>query len=327
MRSVLTRAAGGIGQLFVGTSPRPVIQENEVLIRTCAAGLNRLDIMQREGKYPVPAGASTIMGVEVSGIIEESKYPHFKAGDRVMSLLSGGGYAEYVSCRGELCLPIPSNLSFHQAASIPEAWLTAYQLLNLIGDFKNGESVLIHAAGSGVGLALIQLCKCWGAKHIIATSRSESKLITCKEYGATNVVNTKDYPEFSSEVLTATDGRGVDLVLDCVGGNYLDENVKSCVFEARYVLYAIMAGAKANINLARVVQKQVKLITTRLRSRPLQYRSDLVSKFSELLPYFEDGSFKLLIDSVYGMDDVQEAHKRMESNENTGKIILEISKE
>ncbi|KAF8823042.1 putative quinone oxidoreductase [Cardiosporidium cionae] len=265
-------------------------------------------------KYAPPLGASSILGVEVGGTVIESRSPFLNVGERVMALLSGGGYAQFAVAPASLCMRIPKHLSFQQAAAIPEAWITAFQLLSIVADLKKGETVLIHAAGSGVGNAAIQLSKLIGAKSIFVTARSAEKLTLCSELGATNLINYKENPNFSNIVLEMTDGRGVDVILDCVGATHYHQNIRSAAMDAR-----LLSGSEINCDLALLMS----ILTSTLRHRHLDYRSNLIEKFKEIvLPGFEDNTYKVIIDSIFPIAEVELAHNRMTQNKNCGKIIL-----
>jgi len=294
--------------------------------------VNRADILQRQGKYPPIPGESDLLGLEVSGVVEDvapdtSGFPVQK-GQNVMALLSGGGYAEYVAVDRQLCMAVPEGMSFTSAASIPEAWLTAYQLLRILADCHDGDSVLVHAAASGVGLAAIQLAKAMGAKQIIAVAGDDTKLESCKDIGATDVINYKAISSLSEEVLRLTKGTGVSIILDPIGASNFEENKRSCDTDARWIYFGSMGGSiikSDHIDMSPLLRKRVSLLFTTLRSRDINYRRNLVGRFSkEFLPQFTTNKLKAVVDSVFKLQDVQMAHQRMEANKNTGKIVLEL---
>jgi len=322
--------AGGAEKLKIINTSVPIPTDKEVLIRVSAFGINRADILQREGKYPPPPGASTILGLEVAGTVEaisEDCSKKCKIGDRVMALLSGGGYAEYVTVHENLVMPIPAKLSFPEAAAIPENWITAYQLLHLVGTVKTGDYVLIHAAGSGVGLAAIQLAVLAGAKPI-ATAGTEEKLNKALSLGAIAAFNYKIKP-FAADVLDSTSGHGVNLVLDCVGESFWQENVEALAVDGRWVLYGLLSGPNVTGPfLAAVLRKRIKLVGSTLRARCLEYRTDLIQSFTrDVLPAINDGKLAITIDNVFPLDKISSAHEHMEKNANTGKIVVVINPE
>ena len=324
MKAVLVKEPGGRDHLTLGEFPTPEPTDDELLVRVKATALNRLDIMQREGRYPPPPGASPILGLDIAGVVEEAgeKTSGFKKEDRVFGLLSGGGYAEYAVLNGEMAMPIPDNLSFEEAASIPEAFLTAYQALFLMGGVKAGETVLIHAGASGVGTAAIQMVRESGAVAMV-TAGSEEKLSACRGLGASTAINYKDGP-FAPKVLAATENRGVNLILDFIGAPYWEGNLNSLAVDGRLILLSTMGGTDVeNVSLRALMLKRIKVIATTLRARSDDYKIKLTKDFSEFsLSRFNDGRLKPLIDRIYPWEEVGEAHLYMEENRNTGKIVL-----
>ncbi|KFH04574.1 putative quinone oxidoreductase [Toxoplasma gondii VAND] len=362
-------------KLFLGSAAMPQArkEKNEILIRVCAAGVNRMDLLQKRGKYPPPPGASTILGPEAAGVVASSG-TRFREGDRVMALLQGGGYAEYVAVEEGLCMPIPSTLSFSQAAAIPENWLTAYQLLHFVAGLQpastpssacfssppssatatadslnsseHGErqtdacpfvcagasgrrlpirSVLIHAAASGVGTALVQLCRLLAIPTIIASAGSDEKLQLCKTLGATHLINHRAVEgRFSEAVKNATHGLGVDLLLDPVGASFMQENAQSCALDASWVLYGALGGVRVpSFDLQLLFAKRIRLLSSTLRSQDLSYRESLVRSFEEtILPKLADSSLRVILDSIYTASEADQAHQRLEKNENRGKVVL-----
>ena len=324
MKAIVLKEHGGAEQLALGTVQTPDITDDELLVRVKATALNRADIMQRQGLYPPPKGASPILGLEMAGVVEQvgPNCTDWKVGDRVFALLPGGGYAEYVSIPAAMAMPMPENLSFEEAAAIAEVFLTAYQTLFWIGGIQQGESVLIHAGASGVGTAAIQLVKETGGTSII-TAGSEEKLTFCRELGASLALNYKE-GEFASEVLEATKQRGVDIVLDFVGASYWKQNLAALATDGRWVLIALLGGAKVEqVHLGILLKKRIQLSATTLRARGLDYKISLTRDFSEFaLSRFTDGRLKPIVDSVFPWEEVVEAHRYMESNKNIGKIVV-----
>lgn len=300
----------------------------EVRVKIHATALNRADVEQRKGNYPPPIRSEyEIPGLEFAGVVEKlgAEVSKWQLGDRVFGLLSAGGYAEQVLTHERMLMPIPPNLTFEQAAAIPEVFFTAYDALIDKADFSAGDTVLIHAGASGVGTAAIQLALVMGASSILTTSRSAWKLEKCLQLGATNAINT-DEAQFDSFVLEATASRGVDIILDFVGADYLEKNLNAAALEGRIVQIATLSGANAQINLQKVMSKRLRLQGTTLRSRSIERKMTLTQKFAKaMLPLFADGRLKPLIDRSFQMKEVVEAHRYMENNSNFGKIVLTIS--
>ncbi|XP_062863779.1 quinone oxidoreductase PIG3 [Trichomycterus rosablanca] len=332
MLAVCVEEPGGPEKLCVKRVPRPEPKDGEVLIRVHATALNRADLLQRRGLYPVPPGESEILGLEAAGVITglgPELRRNFKLGDKVMALLSGGGYAQYVVVPEELLMPVPSHLTLYEAAAIPEAWLTAHQLLHLIAKVKQGETVLIHAGASGVGTAAIQLARRSGAVSLV-TAGSPEKLKIAVELGASAGFNYKEC-DFSDDVLQYTQGCGVDVILDCIGGSCWEKNVRSLAVDGRWVLYGAMGGKTIQGDLlGKLLFKRGSILSSLLRSRTLQYKAELVQSFTEqVLPHFQSAdkstSLRPVIDRMFHMKDITLAHIHMEANKNIGKIIINIS--
>lgn len=326
MKAILIKQPGGADQLELGTFPKPEPAEDELLVKVKATALNRADIMQRQGNYPPPKGASPILGLEMAGVVETvgAQCSQYKPGDWVCALLPGGGYAEYAAIPEAMAMPIPENLDIEQAAAIPEVFLTAYQCLFWIGRLQAGETVLIHAGASGVGTAAIQLAREIGAR-IIVTAGSERKLTICRELGAEVAINYKDGP-FAPHVLDATDNRGVDLILDFVGAAYWKQNVSALTLDGRMVLIALLSGAHVeHVNLGALLGKRIQLTATTLRTRSVEYKIRLTREFADFaMPRFADGRLRPIIDRILSWEHVAEAHQYMEANNNIGKIVLTV---
>ncbi|KAI5102465.1 quinone oxidoreductase PIG3 isoform X2 [Silurus meridionalis] len=332
MQAICFKEPGGPENLYLGRVPKPEPKDGEVLVKVYATAVNRADVLQRKGLYQVPPGASEILGLEAAGVVSgfgTGVKSNFKIGDKVMALLSGGGYAQYVAVPEQLLMPVPSHLSLYDAAAIPEAWLTAYQLLHLIAHVKEGESVLIHAGASGIGTAAIQLTRLFCAVPLV-TAGNPDKLKVAEKLGAAAAFNYKE-GDFSDKVLQFTQGRGVDVILDCIGGSFWEKNVRSLATDGRWVLYGVMGGKAVNGDLlGKLLFKRGHLLSSLLRSRSLQYKAKLVKSFIEqALPHFETTglptSLRPIIDTEFNMEDVTKAHRHMEANRNTGKIIIKIS--
>ncbi|PEJ57284.1 NADPH:quinone oxidoreductase [Bacillus sp. AFS002410] len=313
-------------QLFIDDYPMPALGENELLVKVHATAINRADLLQKHGKYAVPPGASPILGLEMSGIVEQigPNVTNWNIGDRVCGLLPSGGYAQYVSIPADLVIPIPDHLSFEDAAAIPEVFLTAYLNLFELGKLKENETVLIHAGASGVGTAAIQLARELGAKSIV-TAGNESKLAACTDLGANYVVNYKN-EDFKTKVEEITVHAGVDVILDFIGASYFHQNLQSLTTNGRLVLIGTMGGIKVNdVNLLPLLTKRISIIGSTLRSQTLEQKIHLTNQFKKfVLPLFTNNKIKPIIDSVYSWHEVNEAHSRMENNLNIGKIVLKI---
>jgi putative PIG3 family NAD(P)H quinone oxidoreductase len=325
MRAIQFHQYGSPDQLHIGEFPTPEPSAYQIRIRVKATALNRADLLQREGKYPPPAGESPILGLEIAGEVEKlgSKVQKWKIGDRVCGLLAGGGYAEYAVIHEDMAMPIPINLDFVAAAAIPEAFLTAFQALIWIAKLQAGESVLIHAGASGVGTAALQLARLIGAKTYVTASAE--KHVICKSLGAEYCIDYKT-EDFAQRIQTLTEGRGVDVVLDFLGASYLDGNLKALGMDGRMVLLAVMGGAQATgINLGMVLMKRLKIQGSTLRARTLDYKTRLTQAFVEMAwDHFASGQLFPVVDCVFPWENVAEAHLYMEENRNQGKIVLKL---
>lgn len=330
----------GVGKtaqsLYFGKVPKPVPGADEVLVKVYAFGLNRMDISQRMGHYPLPPGVTSILGVEFSGIVaEDSKDSKWKAGDEVFGLAFGGAYAEFIAVASGMVVAKPKGVSWVQAASIPENWLTAYQALFLIAELKAGQSVMIHAGASGVGLAAIQLAKSFGASLVIATAGSDEKVKFVEQHGAKGInYKTED---FSEEVLKLTNNVGVNVVIDFVGPDYWTKNIASLARDGRMVLLGMLSGLKTKdpLDMGPMLFKRLRIEGTTLRSRSLEYQSNLLQEFQKhaMDKVFTrcgaaDGEksegLDLVIHKVYNWRDIISAHEEMEAARNIGKIICQV---
>ncbi|XP_064002856.1 quinone oxidoreductase PIG3 [Pogoniulus pusillus] len=330
MLAVYFDCPGGPENLYVKEVMKPDPGEGEVLVKVSASALNRADLLQRRGKYPPPKGASDILGLEAAGTVAglgPGCKGRWKIGDAVMALLSGGGQAEYATVPEGHLMPVPSGMTFIQAAAIPEAWITAFQLLHCVGKIQKGERVLIHAGASGVGMAAIQLSRL--AKAIpIVTAGTQEKLKATANAGAAAGFNYKN-EDFSEKVLEFTQGSGVDIILDCVGGSYWEKNLNCLATDGRWIIYGLLSGGEVHGDLfARLLSKRANIHTSLLRSRDKEYKERLVKAFTEdVLPYFSGGTSPHLqsaVDSVYSLHEIAEAHRAMEENKNIGKIVIKM---
>jgi tumor protein p53-inducible protein 3 len=325
MKAILVKEPGGVEQLYLGEAPTPVPGEGELLVRVHAAGVNRPDVLQRKGKYPPPPGASTILGLEVAGTVEElgPNSGEWRVGDAVCALLPGGGYAEYAVIPHEMAMPVPAGMPFVEAAAIPEVFLTAYQALYWLAGMKEGDHVLVHAGGSGVGTAAIQLVKAAGA-HAHATA-SAGKLPYLQELGAETTIDYRT-EDFAQRILSVTDGHGADVIVDFIGAPDFHSNLEALALDGRIVMLATLGGVKVEeVDLRRLFAKRATIAASTLRSRRRDYHVRLTRDFRrDILPLFNDGTIKPVIDRVYDWQDVADAHGRMEANENVGKIVLKV---
>ena len=326
MQALIVENPGKESRLVIGEYETPTPGEDELLVRVEATALNRADLLQRSGKYPPPPGASPLLGLEMAGTVEQvgSACKGWRVGDRVCGLLPGGGYAQYVVLPQDMAMNIPESLSFEDAAAIPEVFLTAFQALNWLGQLKQGEKVLIHAGASGVGTAAIQLARLWGAEVFVTASAPKHAL--CYDLGASHAVDYKT-EDFAVRVLELTGQEGVHLIVDFIGAGYLVQNIEALGLDGRLVLLALMGGAHVeSFNLARLFRKRIHVKASTLRNRDTSYKIKLTSQFwGTMGPYFEDKTLKPIVDSLYDWKDANEAHERMASNKNAGKIVLRVS--
>lgn len=334
MQAVLIKdGVGPVDNLYIGEAPKPIVKHGEVLVQIKAFGLNRMDVMQRTGNYPLPPGASEILGVEFSGIIVElgPAVTAWAIGDEVLGLDQGGAYAEYISTRHTNIIKKPSHLSWTEAASIPEVFITAFQALFFIGDLKQDGSVLVHAGASGVGMAVIQIARTCGARHVIATTSTRDKIewLNSLENGPTTVVNYKT-EDFASVVKEVTNNRGVDILVDFVGQSHWNKNLDSMALDGTMVCLAQLSGANvASANIAPIVYKRLRIQGSTLRSRSPAYQADLIKKFQErvfdqITGQEDKGPIKTYVYKVYPWSKIQDAHREMEGNKNSGKIVVEV---
>ena len=323
MKAVIFDRPGDESVLRLGDVPDPSPKDDEILIRVRCAGLNRADLMQRQGHYPPPPGASEILGLECAGeVIAVGKSAHgWKIGDRAMALLPGGGYAELAVAHAGSAMAIPGALSDEEAAGIPEVYLTAFLNLFELADVKPGDNVLIHGGGSGVGTASIQLLREAGARSIV-TAGSDAKCEQCLKFGADVAINYKSGP-FPPAVKTATNGRGADVILDSIGAAYLAPNIESLAHGGRLVLIGLMTGSRAEIDLAAVLRRHIRIFGSTLRSRPAAEKAAIVSAFlGRLGAALSAGSLRPPIYKVLPASEASAAHRVMQASEHFGKIIL-----
>ncbi|MBZ2164142.1 NAD(P)H-quinone oxidoreductase [Alteromonas stellipolaris] len=310
--------------LTIAEVDAPVLTDDKVLLQVHAFGVNRADTLQRQGHYPPPPGESEILGLEVAGEVIEvgATVSEWKVGDKVFGLVAGGGYAQQVAVNPHHLMRVPENMAYSTAAGLAEVFLTAFQCLRLISNVKPAERVLIHGGASGVGLAATQLCHYWGVESAV-TASSQEKLAQCKQNGANLLINYKD-KNFAEEI-KASWPEGVNMVLDMVGGDYLNRNLQILKRDGIVVYLAMLAGRYAdNLDMALMLGKRARIQGTTLRNRTDEYKSALISDFSTTcLPAFTSGELSVNIDTVYAIDDVAKSHARLEGNDTQGKIVVE----
>lgn len=313
------------GKMSLGEHPRPLRGAHDILIEVKAAGINRADLLQRQGKYPPPKGASQLLGLEVAGTVTETghKVSRWQKGDKVFGLLSGGGYAQFACMHEEMAMAIPNKLSFEEAAAIPEVFLTAWQALVWLARIQPGEKLLVHAGASGVGTAAIQLARQLGAEVLVTASAPKHAI--CLELGASHAIDYQN-ESFRSKVADLTEGKGVDVIIDFIAAPYFQDNLSSLTTDGRLVMLALLGGAKADeLNLVPVLQKRLSILGSTLRSRNQDYQRRLTADLAPfLLPRLQDSTLKPVIDKIFAWKEVNEAHAYMEANKNKGKIILKL---
>jgi len=303
--------------------PRP--GEGEVLVKVAAAGVNRPDVMQRKGMYPPPPGASDIPGLEVAGEVVGlgPGVEGIVKGDRVCALVAGGGYAEYCAAPAVQCLPVPSPLSMAEAAGLPETFFTVWANVFDIGNLREGQTILVHGGSSGIGTTAIQLALARGAR-VLTTAGTKAKCDFCEELGAELAIDYKT-EDFVERVHAATDGRGVDLILDMVGADYLMRNLEALADKGTLVLIAVMSGPKAEINLVEILRRRLTLTGSTLRPRPVAEKGRLAEALRrEIWPLLESGRVRPILHETFPLAEAAKAHALMESSEHIGKIMLEV---
>ena len=325
MKAILYHEPGDESQLYITEVSDPELQPGTVMLHVAATALNRADLLQREGKYPVPAGADPILGLEVAGTVIEvgEGVTDYGVGDNVCALVNGGGYAQRIVVDQRMLLRLPERLSFTKAAAIPEVFLTAYQALHWIGKLRANDTVLIHAGASGVGTAAIQLVRLAGALPIATASAHKHQQLT--DLGAARCIDYHS-EDFAEAVLDFTAGKGADIILDFVGGPYLKKNLEAAAPDARIVSLAALGGARVQeFSMAPFLRKRIQLTGTTMRSRTDAYRQQLTEDFRrDIWPAFATGEVQAVVDTIYDWEEVASAHRYMASNANVGKIVLTI---
>lgn len=325
MRAVIAEGSGGPEVLRLVERPVPQPKEGEILVRVRAAGINRPDVIQRQGGYPPPPGAPDILGLEIAGEVvgSDPNSNRFPLGARVMALVAGGGYADYAVVHESNALPVPDGLSFEEAGAIPETYFTVWTNVFQRGGLKAGETLLVHGGTSGIGTTAIQLAKAFGAK-VVATAGSAEKCEACTRLGADVAVNYRNQ-DFVQAVKDATDGQGADVILDMVGGDYIPRNHEAAAQDGRIVQIAFLKGSKAELDFRRLMLKRLTHTGSTLRSRSVSEKAMIAQDLeTEVLPLLAEGRCKPVMDSTFALEDVAQAHARMDGGEHIGKIVLRL---
>jgi len=324
MKAITLRDFGGPEMMQYSDIDTPTPGAGQLLIRVHATSVNRPDVIQRQGNYPPPPGDSEVLGLEVAGIVESigDGITRFSPGDRVVALVGGGGYAEYAVALEGHSMELPESISFEQAACICETYITAYLNLFLLGELQGKQSVLIHGGGGGVATSAIQLCRALTPDTEILVTASTGKLERVGEQGANHVI---DYREqvFADEVRQITNKRGVDVILDHIGAQYLQDNMKSLALAGTLMLIGVMGGIKAELNLATMMVKRQRIIGSVLRSRPVAEKAAIIAKFeAAVMPLIAAGDVTPLVDATFPLAEAAAAHTMMEQGGHFGKIVL-----
>jgi NADPH2:quinone reductase len=325
-RAVIATRPGGPEVLQIVERPLPVPGEGELLVRVRAAGMNRMDVLQREGTYPLPPDATDVLGVELAGVVEGfgplgSGASRFKRGDRVMALVTSGAQADWAVVPEVTALPVPDSMSFEQAAAFPETYFTVWSNVFERAALKRGETLLIHGGTSGIGTTALMLAKAFGAR-VIVTAGAPEKCAACLKLGADGAINYRN-EDFVAVSRDMTDGRGPDVILDMVGGDYIARNLEAIAFDGRIAQIAFQKGYKAEVDFRLLRRKLVTLTGSSLRSQPSAMKAKLAAAVEEkIFPLLGSGQAKPLIDSTFPLERVADAHARMDGGGHIGKIVL-----
>ena len=325
MKAVEIGEPGGPRALQLTERPIPEPGEGEVLIRVKCAGVNRPDVLQRMGAYPPPEGASDLPGLEVSGVVEKAApgVTRFAQGDGVCALTAGGGYAEFVAVHESNALPVPGGFTFSEAAAIPETYFTVWHNVFQRGGLQAGETLLVHGGTSGIGTTAIQLAKAFGST-VIATAGSAEKCAACEKLGADRAVNYRE-EDFVEAVRETTGGKGADVILDMVGGDYISRNYQAAAIEGRVVQIAFLGGAKAEANFSLLMTKRLVHTGSTLRARSVEFKGTLAAELQEhVWPLLADRKVQPVMDMIYPLAEAWRAHERMEAGSHIGKIVLDV---
>ena len=325
MTVIEAREAGGPEVLALATRPMPKPASGEVLIEVAAAGINRPDVLQRQGLYPPRRGASDLLGLEVAGkvVARGAGADRYKPGDLVCALVNGGGYAEFAVAPETTTLPLPSNLGMVEAAALPETVFTVWHNVFERGDLKPGEWLLVHGGGGGIGTTAIQMASALGAK-VITTVGSAAKQRDCEALGAVRAINYRD-EDFVEVVRETTGGHGADVILDMVGGDYIERNLRAAALEGRIVQIAFLKGSKVELDLMRLMMRRLTLTASTLRAQPPEAKARMAKAIEQRVwPLIAEGKVKSIIDSSFKLEDAIGAHRRIDDPEHIGKIVLEV---
>jgi NADPH2:quinone reductase len=326
MRAIEITQYGGPEVLQPCERPMPELKPGEVLIKVHAAGVNRPDVFQRQGNYPVPPGASDLPGLEVAGEIVggELDGSEFKQGDMVCALVQGGGYAEYCAAPLAQCLPVPDGISMIEAAALPETFFTVWSNVFQRAGLKPGETLLVQGGSSGIGTTAIQVATALGHR-VFATAGSDEKCRACEELGAERAINYKT-EDFTAVVKELTEGKGVDVVLDMVGGDYVAREIACLADDGRIVIIALLGGSKATIDLGQVLRRRLVVTGSTLRPRPIEFKAQIARELVDTVwPLLAAGRIKPVIHKVYPLEQAADAHALMESSAHVGKIVLDVA--
>lgn len=327
MRAITQSEPGGPDTMAWTEVPEPQVSAGEVLVDVASTAVNRADVLQRQGLYPTPPGASPYMGLECSGTISELgpgvADGGWQVGDEVCALLAGGGYAEQVAVPVETLLPIPDGVDLVSAGALPEVACTVWSNLVMTAGLHEGQTVLLHGGSSGIGTMAIQVCRALGAQ-VAVTAGSAAKLDACRDLGAQITINYRE-DDFVQALRSQTDGRGADVVLDLVGGPYLGRNVAALARNGRLVVIGMQGGTRAELDLGALLAKRAGVIGTTLRGRPLAEKAEIVAQVREQVwPMLADGRVRPVVHTVLPISEAAEGHRLMESSEHVGKIVLQL---
>jgi putative PIG3 family NAD(P)H quinone oxidoreductase len=323
MTIVQARQPGGPDVLEPATRAVPAPGSGEVLVKVAAAGVNRPDLMQRLGKYPPPQGASDVLGLELSGVIVAlgPNVSRWRAGDRITALVAGGGYAEFAIVPEPQCLPVPRGLSMEEAAALPETFFTVWTNVFERGHLQAGETLLVHGGASGIGTTAIQLARARGAR-VFATSGSRENCLACERLGAERAINYRT-DDFVATVLDATMGRGVDMVLDMVGGDYVSRNLEVLAMDGRLLQIAFLHGPHSDVNLSPLMRKRITFTGSTLRPRTVEEKGAIARALErEVWPLIESGDVRPVLHAVFPLSEASVAHAELEAGHHVGKIVL-----
>lgn len=325
MTAIEITAPGGPEVLRPATRPLPVLKAGEILVKVAAAGINRPDVLQRQGVYPPPPGASDIPGLEIAGTVVAigPGAGEWAIGAKVTALVPGGGYAEYCAVHETNALPVPAGLTLVEAAALPETFFTVWSNVFDRAGLKSGETFLVHGGTSGIGTTAIMLAKAFGAT-VITTAGSDDKCAASRRLGADLAINYKT-DDFVAAAKAFTSNRGVDVILDMVGGDYIDKNHDLAAIEGRIVQIAFLNGAKATVNFSRLMMKRLVHTGSTLRARDVAFKAAIADALkAKVWPLIEDGEVRPILDSTFKLADAEAAHRRMESSNHIGKIVLTV---